>query len=148
MVRLKVTESNTSETVYIISIPVWYDWKQASCTRNWVYSLISIPVWYDWKIGVELASLESWHISIPVWYDWKEEKPGVTLFILSFQFQYGTIERFLVIRKSPCLYLFQFQYGTIESSIILIASSDDTSFQFQYGTIERRNLSDYWGGPS
>ena len=44
------------------------DWFRSSC---WRLFLISIPVWYDWELDAE----------------------GNNVFVIKFQFQYGTIER-------------------------------------------------------
>ena len=49
MVRLEVGINNALLTCFKISIPVWYDWKNANINLRQVGYVISIPVWYDWK---------------------------------------------------------------------------------------------------
>ena len=55
--------------------------------------IISIPVWCDWKCLLTAPTIRLFTISIPVWCDWKTISPHVNSLKSSFQFQYGAIER-------------------------------------------------------
>ena len=61
--------------------------------------LVSIPVWFDWESTTDEKTVCGIRVSIPVWFDWEEVKLLRKYYKTKFQFQYGSIGRWFVIRK-------------------------------------------------
>ena len=78
----------------MISIPVWFDWKNFSERASLRNELISIPVWFDWKSQATPVSIYITGISIPVWFDWKLRSSTGYVVAKEFQFQFGSIGSF------------------------------------------------------
>ncbi len=97
-------------------------------------------------------------VSIPLWYDWEVAESWYSGRISTFQFHFGTIERFRSMYKKTgkrcfnstlvrlrewygdkCTQnkrMFQFHFGTIERSCSLTIEIVLWLFQFHFGTIE------------
>ncbi len=87
--------------------------------------VISIPLWYDYKQLIWCQQQECFHISIPLWYDYKNwfdanNRSAVSsignTFKNIFQFLYGTIISVTISDKWEVVLIFQFLYGTIISA--------------------------------
>ena len=154
---------HSSETTSHISIPTWYDWERPQNGRfrtqfawfqfqhgtierkkvsiiDYLYSYFSsnmVRLRVIWLHSSETTS----HISIPTWYDWENPRRARLAQYQRFQFQHGTIERFLEHQIGTRTSVFQFQHGTIESFGVRIAVSGLIYFNSNMVRLrERRNF--------
>ncbi len=73
MVRLKVQHVGALPRTFIISIPVWCDWRFNLPCKSVPSQRISIPVWCDWRPYPSCSPRRISRISIPVWCDWRRK---------------------------------------------------------------------------
>ena len=128
--RFQFHYGTIESSVFFIVSPLW---------------LISIPLWYDWEVLV--STLTDCHviISIPLWYDWERRSRYPPTERLSFQFHYGTIESVKFCSCSSNIKItFQFHYGTIERTNTSRCLIYLLRFQFHYGTIESERKARTW----
>jgi len=122
----------------IVSIPLWFDWKDAIWASEIVPAIVSIPLWFDWKIQPGLSTktnitfqfhfgsigsfthfrpkLLFFFVSIPLWFDWKNrDVEAVKTYMPLFQFHFGSIGSKPTLRHQMICFLFQFHFGSIGS---------------------------------
>ena len=91
-----------SQTTYIIcfhfvSIPIWCDYKHPCLQDLVALFCVSIPIWCDYKAAQRMARHGRKVVSIPIWCDYKKNWVTFSVYLNTFQFQYGAIIRIRVI---------------------------------------------------
>ena len=154
------SENLLHQMFYLVSIPVWYDWKKQcrqsphlSPSFQFQYGTIGselpktlqrgIPSFNSSMVRLE-AGGEGYFLLIPISFN----SSMVRLEVLEqrrafqnimFQFQYGTIGSLSDDLPERHEIVFQFQYGTLGRLNLIKLIIEFGKFQFQYGTIGRNN---------
>jgi len=96
--------------------------------------MVSIPLWDDWKQRLKVMHHLVTCVSIPLWDDWKLTAWGMNPLAQSFNSTMGWLED---CPPRPCTvpFLFQFHYGMIGSLSTSYQIQFPPQFQFHYGMI-------------